>query len=580
MAFPIQWPGPLLSQLTGAERMLPFRRILSYRLGMSAVFIFAAAGYFGGEAAVSTPTATPVDFDREVAPILLRHCTGCHNPSDRAGGLSLLSRDTAFGAGKSGEPAIKPGNLDESYVVTRIEAGEMPPRGKGKPLSDDQLATLKRWIESGAAWPPERVLSPFELTTETRAGRDWWSLRPPERPTIPSVRNARWVRTPVDAFILAKLEDRGLPPAAEADRATLLRRLKLDLLGLPPTPDEIQGFAADESPDAYEKLVDRMLASPQYGERWARHWLDLTRFAESSGYENNVARPNAWPFRDYVIESLNADKPYTQFIMEQLAGDQLGADVATSFLVAGPYDGVKSPDEELTRMQRVSELDDMLSTTATAFLGLTAGCAKCHDHKFDPISQHDYYALQGIFAGVQHGEREIDDPHANQRREQRAKINLQIAALERSKRAIAAKYQPLATAGDAVRSADSKRPAVHALANVDRIAPTIAKYVRFTIRATNKLEPCIDELEVYSAGDDSRNVALASAGAIATASGVYSEAKVPIHQLAHINDGLYGNANSWISNEPGRGWVRIELPKPMLIDRIEWARDREGVFND
>ena len=552
----------------------------SCRLATSAIVILATVAYPWGETIASAPAATTVDFEREVVPILLRHCSGCHNPSDKAGGLSLLSRDTALAAGESGEPAITPGKPDESYVVTRIEAGEMPPKGKGKPLGDDQVATLKRWIESGAAWPKTRDLSPFELTTETRAGRDWWSFRSPARPPIPAVKNAQWVRTPIDAFVMAKLEERGLQPAPEADRATLLRRLKLDVLGLPPTPEEIQEFSADEAPDAYEKLVDRMLASPQYGERWARHWLDVVRFAESSGYENNVARPNAWPFRDYVIESLNADKPYTQLIMEQLAGDQLGAGVATGFLVAGPYDGVKSPDEELTRMQRVSELDDMLSTTTTAFLGITAGCAKCHDQKFDPISQHDYYALQGIFAGVQHGEREIDDAKAMQRREQRAAIARRIAAFERAKRAVASKYEPLAAVGDSLRPVDAKRPAVHALGNVDRFAPTMAKFVRFTIRATNNLEPCIDELEIFSVGDESRNVALASSGGIATASGIFAEGKVPIHQLAHLNDGLYGNSKSWISNEPGRGWVQIELPKPTLIDRIEWARDRDGVFND
>ena len=176
-----------------------------------------------------------------------------------------------------------------------------------------------------ALWPKDRTLDLFELTTETRAGRDWWSLKPPVRPPLPQVKNASWVRTPIDAFVLAKLEERGLPPAPEADRTALIRRAKLDLLGLPPTPEEIQAFIADQSPDAYERLVDRLLASPQYGERWARHWLDVVRFAESGGFENNLARPNAWPYRDYVIESLNADKPYTQFVVEQLAGDQVGA---------------------------------------------------------------------------------------------------------------------------------------------------------------------------------------------------------------------------------------------------------------
>ncbi len=520
------------------------------------------------------------DFERQIAPILLRHCGACHNESELAGGLSLLSHDAALRGGKSGEPAIKPGDLDNSYLVTRLVSGEMPPPGKGKPLAADELAAVKQWIEAGAPWPQGRVLDLFEVTTDTRAGRDWWSLKPPDRPSLPPVKNAGWVRTPIDAFTLAKLEEHGLAPAPDADRTTLIRRAKLDLLGLPPTPQEVQEFIDDKSPDAYEKLIDRLLASPHYGERWARHWLDVARFAESNGFEMNQPRPNAWPFRDYVIEAFNADKPYTQFIIEQLAGDQVGASLGTGFLVAGPYDAVKSPDIELTRMQRLAELDDIVSTTCTAFLGLTAGCAKCHDHKFDPIAQRDYYSLQAVFAGVQHGEREIETPRSKQNRKRRDEISREIVAAEREQRNIMARGEPPAQVVADPKQLKSKRMPVHPAGNVDRFAPVNAKFVRFTVRATNNLEPCIDELEIYSPGSEPRNVALASAGAVATASGVFQDGRVSIHQLAHINDGRYGNSWSWISNEPGRGWVQIELPEPTLIDRVEWARDREGAFND
>jgi hypothetical protein len=231
-----------------------------------------------------------------------------------------------------------------------------------------------------------------------------WSFVPVRRPALPAITHADWPRNPIDRFILARLEAQGLQLQAEADRRTLIRRLSFDLLGLPPDPEEVDRFVADPDPVAYEKLVERLLASPAYGERWARHWLDVVRFAESHGFEMNQPRPNAWPYRDWVIRSLNADKPYDQFIREQLAGDALGADAATGFLVGGPWDQVKSPDVVLTAQQRADELHDMVSTTASAFLGLTLGCARCHNHKFDPIPQAEYYAVTAIFAGVQHGE--------------------------------------------------------------------------------------------------------------------------------------------------------------------------------
>jgi hypothetical protein len=528
----------------------------------------------------SVPAAKSVEFETQVVPILLRRCSGCHNPSDNAGGLNLLSREAALAGGKSGEPAIKPGDLDNSYAITRIEAGEMPPPGKTKPLSPGDLDVLKHWIASGAAWPKDRTLSLFEMTTDTRGGRDWWSLKPPVRPTVPTVKNPSWIRTPVDAFVLAKLEERGLEPSPEADRATLIRRATLDLLGLPPSPDKVREFVADKSPDAYERLIDRLLASPHYGERWGRHWMDVVRFAESDGKETNQHRDNAWPYRDYVIDSFNADKPYTQFITEQLAGDQMGAGAATGFLVAGATDNVKSPDVELTRMQRLGDLDDMESTTAGAFLGLTVGCAKCHDHKFDAISQHDYYALQAIFAGVQHGERDINMQQSDETRRKREELEGQIAAAEQTRKALAANLEPLAQVGASAASSGRSRPRVHPLGNVDRFAPVQARFVRFTVRQTNNLEPCLDELEIFSAEAQPRNVALASAGGVASASGVFANGTFPLHQLSHINDGRFGNSWSWISNEIGRGWVQIELRQPALIDRVAWARDREGLFTD
>jgi mono/diheme cytochrome c family protein len=392
--------------------MLPCRPS-SCRLAISAISILAAAAYLSNEALASSPTATTVDFEHQIAPILLRNCSGCHNPSDKAGGLNLLARETAFAAGKSGETAIKPGDIDESYIITRIEAGEMPPKGKGKPLSGDQIATLKRWIESGAAWPKERVLNPFELTTATRAGRDWWSLKPLSEAAPPSVKNRAWVRNAVDSFVLAQLEEKQLSPAPPAEKGTLLRRVTFDLIGLPPTPAEMAAFLADDSPEAYERVVDRLLASPHYGERWARNWLDVVRFGESQGFEYDRQRPNAYRYRDWVIAAFNDDLPYDEFTRLQLAGDVLrpgdpDAVVATGYLVAGPWDeaGQNQQSAAMKAVVREDELEDLVGTTMQTFLGLTANCARCHDHKFDPISQVDYYRLCSALSGVRHGERE------------------------------------------------------------------------------------------------------------------------------------------------------------------------------
>ncbi len=522
--------------------------------------------------------AADVEFARDVAPILVKHCAECHNGSDPAGGLNLTERDTALAGGDSGQPAIVPGRPQESHLFERIRDGEMPPEGKGERLSDGERAQIETWINSGALWPKDRILSPFEFTSQSRSGRDWWSLEQPTRPPVPAVRHAARVRTAIDAFVLAKLEEQGLEPADEADRATFIRRASFDLLGLPPSRDAIEAFVADASPDAYEQLIDRMLASPRYGERWARHWLDVVRFGESNGYETNTARPNAWPYRDWLIRALNDDVPYARFIFEQLAGDQVGADAATGFLVAGAHDIVGSPDIELTLAQRMNDLDDMISTTSSAFLGLTVGCARCHDHKFDPISQRDYYALQAVFAGVQHGQRELRTPDWEHRKRRQTELGKRLATLELQTQSLWARHQPLARVDGS--TPEDLRMAVNAATNADRFAPIRARFVRFTVQSTSELEPCIDELEIFSADDDPRNLAASSLGAKATASSVLAAGSSILHQLRHVNDGRYGNRYSWISAEPGKGWVQIELAEPATINCVVWSRDRAGEFRD
>jgi len=270
-----------------------------------------------------------------------------------------------------------------------------------------------------------------------RVTADHWSLTPidPAPPRTPDADG--WARTTIDRYILDGLAEAGLTPGEPADRLTLIRRAYFNLHGLPPTPEDVARHTQDQGAHWYERMIDDLLASPRYGERWARHWLDVVRYAETNGFETNTPRPHAWRYRDYVIRAFNEDVPYDRFIAEQLAGDALGVDAATGFLVTGPYDVVKSPDVVLTKTQRSNELADMVGVTGTTFLGLTTGCARCHDHKFDPLSQKDFYALEAVFAGVQHGDRPMMTENVQSRlaqaedlERQRAEVSLAIQSFE------------------------------------------------------------------------------------------------------------------------------------------------------
>jgi len=498
-----------------------------------------------------------ITYARDVQPILKQHCLKCHGPTKQESGLRVDRRAQLLRGGESGQPAVVSGNSQRSLLLQLISHTDpdqrMPP--SGSPLKPDQIARIRVWIDQGAVMPETPGSDAAADTT------DHWSFQPIERPEIPHLQTET-IRNPIDAFIQSRLAESGLKPSAAADRLTLIRRLHLDLHGLPVTPEERDRFLQDGSPTAYERLVESALASPHYGERWARHWLDVVRFAESNGFETNRERPNAFHYRDYVINSLNSDRPYDQFVTDQLAGDAWGQIAATGFLVAGPYDLVKSPDINLTLMQRQDELADIINTTGTAFLGLTIGCARCHGHKFDPIPQRDYYALQAVFAGVQHGERPLNPVAAEQLAQRRQQIEHKIDELQ----------QRLAKLGVPLP--------INVRQNLDRFAPVVARSVRFRVLKTNGSEPCLDELEIYctSRHGKVRNIALASLGVVASSSSNLPGHK--IHQLAHVHDGLYGNAHSWISNEHGRGWVALQLPQPMEIDRVAWGRDREGRYQD
>ncbi len=334
------------------------------------------------------------DFERDVAPVLIKRCLECHNETEDAGHLSVGKLERLLKGGDSGV-ALKVCSATDSLLFKRVDAGEMPPekQGKSQRISQREIDVLKEWIDSGAKWPDGRVLDLYESTSEVRAGRDWWSLQPIKRVELPKPN-----RNPIDAFIVAKLEQEKLQPAPAADRQTLLRRVYVDLIGLPPTAEEIAAFEDDRSPHAYENVVDRLLASPHFGERWARYWLDLVRYAETSGYERDQEKPGAWRYRDWVIKAINADKPYDRFVTEQLAGDELPdrneeTVIATGFLRLGTWNDEPNDAEEY----KYDRLEDLLNVTGTAFLGLSLKCARCHDHKFDPIPQADYYKVANAF---------------------------------------------------------------------------------------------------------------------------------------------------------------------------------------
>ncbi|MGP0064604.1 MAG: PSD1 and planctomycete cytochrome C domain-containing protein [Isosphaeraceae bacterium] len=388
-------------------------------LGLGAWLIAGLAGLAeaaeGGKADLS-PKATSTEqvrfFEEKVRPILSARCIKCHGGSGKVrGGLRLDDRSAVLKGGDLG-PAVSLDRPEESVLLQaiRYEELEMPPGGK---LPQGEQDILTRWVKDGLPWGATPSSAPVGATVTSSAApvasrsvaaaRREWLHRPVVRPAVPSVKRRGWVRNPVDAFILARLEAERLRPAPEADCVALIRRLTYDLTGLPPTPEEVDAFLADRAHDAYERLVDRLLASPHYGEHWARHWLDLVRFGETNGYERDSAKPFAWRYRDYVIDAYNRDKPYDRFVREQLAGDEINPGSAESLIATGFYRLGIWDDEPADRPQaRYDTLDGIISTTGQVVLGMTVNCARCHDHKVDPIPQRDYYRLLAFFIDVTH----------------------------------------------------------------------------------------------------------------------------------------------------------------------------------
>ncbi len=541
---------------------------------------------------ISTARADqPLDFAKDVAPIFQQHCVRCHSAGNAKGDVSLAT----FAHLKENDYVVA-GDPDSSYLLELVTAssGEPPAMPQeSKPLSDEEVTTLRRWITDGAKWPDDVV-----VREKSKADASWWAYQPLKvdqlsEPSSPAHDSVIQAATGIDDFIRAKLTEQQLDLNPPADRRTLIRRATYDLLGLPPTPDEVEAFVTDADPEAYEKLIDRLLDSPHYGERWGRHWLDVVRFGESNGFERNVIINDLWPFRDYVIRSLNEDKPFDQFIGEHIAGDVFGkgdpsAAIGTAFLVAGPYDDVGNQDPVQAAQIRANTLDEIIRATSEAFLGMTLGCARCHDHKFDPITQEDYYGLYATFAGIRHGRAPLVTPSERQER------NAKVKPLEAKQTELTAELE--SWTAEVLKRGRSKlaehranwtRPMVDRAGTVEEFTPVRAKFVRLICEA-NDIDPGgkrfrVDEFEVWSAArfsdsgsaqtpdseSQATNVALQSNGGKASGAAREIEDFPDAYGPQHANDGKAGAR--FISAGPG---LTIELLKPTTIDRVVFSSAR------
>ncbi len=488
-------------------------------------------------------------FITDIRPLLQKHCNRCHGAGKQESGLRLDRRRSLLAGGDSGLPAIRPGKPAASELIKRITSRDpevmMPP--KGPRLEARSVRLISEWVRLGGVMPDD----PDTLKSH-------WSFQPLKQVPLPRLTAAdtKLARSPIDQFVISRLRANRLGLSKPADRRRLLRRASLVITGLPPTPEQVRHFQADHEPGAWLRAVDRVLASPHYGERWAGHWLDMVRFAETTGYETNSRIGNAWYYRDYVIEALNDDRPYNRFVFDQLAGDTTGQDAATGFLVAGPRDTVKSPDERLTRQQRQDELDEVITATGSVFLGLTIGCARCHSHKFDPIPQADYYAVQAVFSGLRYGDRRIRGEENDRWQTRLPQARERLKELEARR--------------EAMRKELRLRKAVDFRETTETFVAVRSRVLRLAIHATNDGgAPKLDDLEVWTPAtpkDESQNVALAKLGAVADSS---SFAMANQSRLAeNLIDGSRKLNFFWQAGRSGPAWVTITFAEPTTFNRV------------
>ena len=548
-------------------------------------FILTIASLFSISAsALAADPASNAFFEQKVRPVLIEHCYECHSAEAKKlkGNLWLDSKAGWQKGGDSGKPIVVPGQPDESLLIRTIRHLEpdleMPPK---KPkLSESVIADLVTWVKMGA--PDPRDGAKLEAK---RGDKSWWALQPLAK---------RFAHDSIDGFITAKLADKKLPLNPPADPRALIRRMSYDVTGLPPTPEEVEAFTVAHQADArqaIEALVDRLLASPRYGERWGRHWLDVTRFGESNGFERNFLIEDLWPWRDYVIRSINEDKPFNQFIMEHLAGDVIGkgnpaVEVGSAFLVAGPYDDVGNQDKVAQANIRAATLDDMITATGSGFLGLTIHCARCHNHKFDPIPTEDYYRMRSAFEGITHGRRVIAS------KDERDAYTSATTPLEAELRKLEAERQSLDDAvEDRAKAAcvmfKPTRPKIDARGTSEGFVPVEARHIKFVIESLTSDYQAgttrrakrgggggkLTEFQVWSASEPARNVALASNGTKAKgAKSATAEDFPEAYGPQYCIDGMLGEA--WFIGEPAE--LTLMFAQPERIDRITFINARGG----
>lgn len=501
--------------------------------------------------------AEDIDFEADIAPIFEERCWYCHGEDEQESGLRLDLRARMLRGGDSGLSAVAPGQPDKSYLIELInhvdEDMAMPPDDDKMPAEEIELLT--RWIKEGAVWPGQ-----MEAVAEEKS--DHWSFQPVVRPDVPAVSTDS--RNPIDAFLLRSLAEQELAFSAPADARSLIRRASIVLTGLAPTAEETEAFVAASTADtdkAYAELIDRLIGSPHFGERWAQHWLDVIRWAETNGSEANLYRKNAWIYRDYVVRAFNEDKPYDQFVREQLAGDSMGAGEATGFLVAGPHVPAATVGREPTaiRQARADRMDEVLQTVGASVMGVTIGCARCHNHKFDPITITDYYSMTGVFQDVEFGSRRPEFATDHPRRERGAALWKEIGKQRRI----------LGPTGPWVEDWGAYREA--------HFSPEETTAIRVMFQSPSV---GLDELEVFGPENPRENLALQDRGT--KVSGFEEKGTDGRNPIGRVNDGEYGTM-AWRSKVPKtakeKPWVRFDFTEPQTVNRVRLSTNREYFYD-
>jgi hypothetical protein len=530
--------------------MNSFRRLMCCVIGIQTLFLILLCA-----SAPVRASADAIVFDKDIQPILAARCLDCHGDKDQSSGFRLDQRPIMLRGGDSGMAAIVPGDAAKSHLIAVLKSNDederMPPNGES--LTREQIALFEQWIAEGAVVPGQ-MGADLELTS------DLWSLKPVVRPRVPVIANAA---TDIDAFLLEKLREKHLAYGDAVAARSLIRRVSVVLTGFMPTPERVSRFIEDSKGDdeaAYVGLVDELLASPSFGERWAQHWLDVIRWAESNGSESNLYRKNAWVYRDYVIDAFNEDRPYDQFVRDQIAGDRYGMGEATGFLVAGPHVPAATVGQEPTaiRQARADRMDEIMQTVGSSLLGMTVSCARCHNHKFDPITIQDYYSLTAVFQGVEFGGRlpELSDDHPRTVR-----------------------------ANELLREVSEHRAVLSHNGGVWEEDWGGFKELQFPATKTSAVRVdfddsyvAVDELELFGPGDVKKNLALASSGTQLTADERMTE---PRGDLRNANDGEYGT-QTWRARSPeesaDRPWVEIHFPRVQEVSRLRLSSNREYYF--